>query len=51
MAVPLWLLYELGILLARFLAKQAPPSEEYQVMTDEQMERDFDSVEAQQKEL
>jgi len=51
LAVPLWLLYELGILLARFVAKPAPPSEEYQIMTDEQMEREFDHVETQQKEL
>jgi sec-independent protein translocase protein TatC len=51
LAVPLWLLYELGILLAGFLTKPAPPSEEYQIMTDEQMEREFDHVETQQKEL
>jgi sec-independent protein translocase protein TatC len=51
LAVPLWLLYELGILFARFIEKPAPPSEEYQVMTDEQMEREFDAVETEQKEL
>jgi sec-independent protein translocase protein TatC len=51
LAVPLWLLYELGILLAGFLTKRAPPGEEYHIMTDEQMDRELDEVEARQKEL
>jgi len=49
LAVPLWLLYELGIVLAGFMTKPAPPSEEYHIMTDEQMDRELDEVEAQQK--
>ena len=51
LAVPLWLLYELGILLAGFLTKPVPPGEEYQIMTDEQMEREFDIVETEKKQL
>lgn len=52
LAIPLWLLYELGIVLASLLRKvkpaeqqaASPYSSDYQPMTDEQMEAELDSM-------
>ena len=51
LAVPLWLLYELGIVVAAMGPKktEADTSEEYQPLSDEEMERELDAVEAEQK--
>jgi len=57
LAIPLWVLYEAGILVARFVSKSSPkePTSEpvqpndYKPMTDEQMERELDRIEAEQK--
>lgn len=54
LAVPLWLLYELGIILAGFLRKVKPaqqeqPSSGYQPMTDEEMEAELDRIESENK--
>lgn len=48
LAVPLWLLYEVGILAARLLAKPAPASEDeaYQPLSEQEMERELDAAEA-----
>ncbi|GIX27203.1 twin-arginine translocase subunit TatC [Pelomicrobium sp. G1] len=43
LAVPLCLLYEAGILLARFFAR--PAAEGYRPMSDEEMERELDRIE------
>lgn len=55
LAIPLWLLYELGIVLASMLRKVKPVEQQaassypsdYQPMTDEQMEAELDSLEAE----
>lgn len=55
LAVPLWLLYELGIVVAAFMVKKAatavPEPEEpgYQPLSDEEMDRELDAIEAKQK--
>ena len=49
LAVPLWLLYELGILVAGWIVKKAAVEEEsYQPLSDEAMEAELDSIEAGQ---
>lgn len=47
LAVPMWMLYEAGIFLARFVGRraEAPEHDDYRPMTDEEMERELDSVE------
>jgi sec-independent protein translocase protein TatC len=52
MAVPLWLLYELGIILASFIVKPvAEPAgqSDYQPPTDEEMNRELDRAEQQSR--
>jgi sec-independent protein translocase protein TatC len=51
LAMPLWLLYELGIIVAAWLVKRKPESDtgEYKPMTDEEMESEFDRIEQEQK--
>ncbi len=53
LAVPLWLLYELGIVLAAFLRKVKPAENpqsvyppDYQPMTDEEMDAELDRLES-----
>lgn len=50
LAVPLWLLYELGILVAGWIAKKAVVEEEeaYQPLSDEAMDAELDRIEAGQ---
>lgn len=49
LAIPLWLLYEAGILVARFISKPAPATplhpDDYQPMTDAEMEAELDRTE------
>jgi sec-independent protein translocase protein TatC len=57
LAVPLWLLYEAGILVARFMIKPraesapeaSPHPSDFVPMSDEEMERELDRVEAEEK--
>ena len=50
LAVPLCLLYELGILVAATMVKKAAVAEqEFKPLSDEEMERELDAVEAEQK--
>jgi sec-independent protein translocase protein TatC len=56
LAVPLWLLYELGIILAGFMRKvkpvQAPaasPASDYQPMSDAEMDAELDRIETESK--
>jgi sec-independent protein translocase protein TatC len=51
LAVPLWLLYEVGILVASMLSKPAAAeeAEPYRPMDDAEMERELDSIEAKQQ--
>jgi sec-independent protein translocase protein TatC len=48
LAVPLIVLYEAGLLIARFVAKSAPASD-YEALTDDEMERELDKAEAHQR--
>lgn len=51
LAMPLWLLYELGVLIAAMLVKkeESPPASDSRPMTDEEMERELDAIESSQK--
>lgn len=55
LALPLWLLYELGIIVAAFMIKKAaadvpePKEPGYQPLSDEEMDRELDAIEAKQK--
>ena len=51
LAMPLWLLYELGVLIAAMLAKKVEeaPASAGSPMTDEEMERELDAIESRQK--
>jgi sec-independent protein translocase protein TatC len=57
LAVPLWLLYELGIILAGLLHRVKPPAaeaqpaypEDYKPMTDEEMEAELDRLDSDGK--
>lgn len=47
LAVPLWLLYELGVVVSNFLVKRAEAGD-YQPLSDEEMERELDRIEKKQ---
>ena len=49
LAVPLWLLYELGIVIAGFMRKSAPQDAPYQPLGNDEMEAEFDRIEAAEK--
>ncbi|MDD5240446.1 MAG: twin-arginine translocase subunit TatC [Sulfuricella sp.] len=52
LAVPLWLLYEVGIVVSALMVKKATAAaeeSEYQPLSDEEMERELDAVEAGQQ--
>jgi len=48
LAVPMWLLFELGLLLSRFLKKNPQDDETYHALTDEDMEAELDRAEAEE---
>ena len=49
MAVPLWLLYELGIVLARIVGTRPVPESDYPPLSEAEMERELDQAEADSK--
>lgn len=50
LALPLWLLYELGIIVASFISKPKPrDSEEYRPLSEAEMERELDGVDSDPK--
>lgn len=51
LAVPLWVLYELGVVVAGWLIKNKvePDTGEYKPLTDADMEAEFDRIEQEQK--
>jgi len=50
LAVPLWLLYELGIVISGFISKPAAPEEEpYRPLDEVEMDAEFDRMEAAEK--
>jgi len=48
LAMPLWLLYELGIIVASIISKPAP-EEPYEPMSENDMDAEFDRIETEQK--
>ena len=51
LAVPLWLLYELGIVAAAIISKPAAVEADYKPMSDDEMDRELDAMEAEQKKI
>ena len=49
LAVPLWLLYELGIVLARIVGTRPVPESDYTPLSEAEMERELDQAEADSK--
>ena len=49
LAMPLWLLYELGILIAALITKRGPVESDYHPLSDDEMERELDFADAEQK--
>jgi sec-independent protein translocase protein TatC len=52
LAIPLWLLYEMGVIIAALLVRNrsvTPPASDYQPMTDAEMDAELDRIEAGQK--
>ena len=43
LAVPLWLLYELGIIVASIITRPKPAAETYQPLSEDEMDRELDS--------
>jgi sec-independent protein translocase protein TatC len=52
LAVPLWLLYEAGIIAAAIMgrpsAKDQAPEKDYQPLDEQEMERELDAIEREQ---
>jgi sec-independent protein translocase protein TatC len=54
LAVPLWLLYELGVIVAAWLLRNKPMAAEeapYQPMSVDDMDKEFDRIEDEQKKV
>ena len=54
LAVPLWLLYELGVIVAAWLVRNKPKAAEeapYQPMSVDDMDKEFDRIEDEQKKV
>jgi len=49
LAIPMCLLYELGVLMARFLAKEKKEDDEYRSPSDLEMDRELDRIDAERK--
>jgi sec-independent protein translocase protein TatC len=51
LAVPLWILYELGIIVSMMITKPRPEAgTDYQPMSESDMDAEFDRIEADQSE-
>lgn len=46
LAIPMWLLFELGLLLSRMIKKPDVEEDEYRPMTEDDMEAELDKIEA-----
>lgn len=53
LAVPLWLLYELGIIVAGWVVKQKPPAEAetYSPLSEDELDAELDRIEEEQKKI
>lgn len=47
LAVPMWLLFEVGLLLSRLIKKREVEEDEYKPMTEEEMEAELDRMDAE----
>ncbi len=48
LAIPMWLLFELGLLLSRMIKKPDAEEDEYRPMTEDDMEAELDKIEAEE---
>lgn len=48
LAIPMWLLFELGLLVSRAIKKKDVGDDEYQALTEEDMEAELDRAEAEE---
>ncbi len=51
LAIPMWLLFELGLLLSRMIKKRSSQDDEYAAMTDDDMDAELDRIEAEEDSL
>ncbi|MBZ0068162.1 MAG: Sec-independent protein translocase subunit TatC, partial [Thiobacillus sp.] len=52
LAIPLWILYELGIIVASMVSRPKPAdSDDYTPMSASDMDEEFDRIEAGQSEI
>ena len=49
LAIPMCLLYELGLFLARFVAKPKTDNDDYRLPSDVEMDRELDRIDAERK--
>ena len=49
LAIPMCLLYELGLFLARFVAKPKADNDDYRLPSDVEMDRELDRIDAERK--
>ena len=49
LAVPLWLLYEIGIIVASLITRPAPETDAYQPLSEAEMERELDGIDTPKK--
>ena len=48
LAIPMWLLFELGLLVSRAIKKKDVEDDEYQGLSEEDMEAELDRAEAEE---
>ena len=48
LALPMWLLFELGLMLSRLIKKKDNEDDEYHAMTEDDMEAELDRIEAEE---
>ncbi len=47
LAIPMWLLFEVGLILSRLIKKNRPEEDAYNPMTEDEMEAELDRIEAE----
>jgi len=48
LAVPMWVLFELGLVMSRLFIKPKPDEDEYEIMEEDEMESTFDEMEREE---
>lgn len=49
LAIPMWLMFEIGLLLARLAVRKKPVADEYKPLTQEEMDHELDRIEQDEK--